>query len=1003
MMRDLKKHHQIENPTEIKWLHKNGETIVTEQVNVPIYDEEGKLVAIEGIVRNVTDRIRVDEALKESENRYRSLFEDSPISLWEKDFSEVKRNIDKLRESGVKDFVEYFDDHPEAVVRLANFVKVVSVNNATLKLFKVRNKHEISSDLGEVFDTEEYEAFKRILIALATGKKSFETETTTQTSTGDKICVTVRISAAPGHEKKLDKVFASMIDVTEEKKMEEAMRNSEEFFRSVIENSHDGTAIIDSDFRTVYANNELCSILGYSKDEIVGQDFRRFVDKDSRDLVQARFVCILRGQDAPSQYVFKIRHKNGERKDVEIKSSHIRDKHGKTSLIAQLLEVSEREKMEDERKRFEERLSALNTYGQSLNMARSMDEIYKLTLDATEKTLGFEIASILIIEGRMLRLVAQRGYSRDLSLQLPLDGDKGITVRSARKGKPIYVPDVRKDKTFSGAPIEAPEDEHDRRPSKTSRNGVLSELAMPIKAGSKVLGVLNVERKKLTAFNDEDRKLLEILASHAAIAMSNLRRQDQLIELTKKLSYLMRNTTEIMHTKEMYQRLKAITKAIRRFGWRRVVISLRNEDLEGTKTVTIGLTREENRLLMQRKASGQVWRERLGSKFEKYKVGEFYYLPWNNPWVRENVHGVSPEAPLDNSTTYAGVPSKLSPQQMVDWHPQDMLYAPLRTPERRIVGILSMDDPVDGRRPNRESLAPLELFLHEAAIIIENAQLVESLNDAREQLESYAGQLEQKVEERTRELRVSQGQLLKAQRLAVIGELAGMVGHDLRNPLTSIAGATYYVRKRMRTQENGKIGEMLEMIEKNIDYSNKIINDLLDYSREIRLDLMDINPQSIIKESLTVVEIPKSIQLIDLTQNKPKIRIDAGKMKRAFVNIIKNAVDAMPNGGELTIDCEKSNDGLKFTFSDTGVGMTKDTIEKLWTPLFTTKAKGMGFGLPICKRVIEAHGGFISVRSAINKGATFEVTLPIQPKTEEGGEEIWVKKPESSLLTTTKT
>ena len=111
----------------------------------------------------------------------------------------------------------------------------------------------------------------------------------------------------------------------------------------------------------------------------------------------------------------------------------------------------------------------------------------------------------------------------------------------------------------------------------------------------------------------------------------------------------------------------------------------------------------------------------------------------------------------------------------------------------------------------------------------------------------------------------------------------------------------------------------------------------------------------------------------------------------------------MPRGGKLTIKNEKTLDKIRYDFSDTGTGMSKDTIERIWTPLFTTKARGMGFGLPICKRLIEAHGGLISVKSTPKKGTTFTVIVPIEPKTEEGGEEIWMKPLESSSLTMTKT
>jgi two-component system sporulation sensor kinase C len=140
-----------------------------------------------------------------------------------------------------------------------------------------------------------------------------------------------------------------------------------------------------------------------------------------------------------------------------------------------------------------------------------------------------------------------------------------------------------------------------------------------------------------------------------------------------------------------------------------------------------------------------------------------------------------------------------------------------------------------------------------------------------------------------------------------------------------------------------------------------------------------------------------------LTGNKPKIRVDVEKVRRVFVNLIRNAVEAMPKGGKITIKSRAEGENLEMTFSDTGIGMSKATLEKLWTPLFTTKAKGMGFGLAICKRFVEAHGGSISVKSALGKGTTFTVTIPIQPKIKEGGEKIWMKPLESSLLTTTKT
>jgi len=637
-----------------------------------------------------------------------------------------------------------------------------------------------------------------------------------------------------------------------------------------------------------------------------------------------------------------------------------------------------------------EKLSALNAYGRSLNRAKNIEEVCTKTLDAMQKILGFENVDFLLVVGKKLKLLKTRGLSFTPKFALPLDGDKGITVMAAKTGKTIYVPDVRKERAYVDAGVK----------------GVLSELAVPIKMGNRVLGVLNVESEKLAAFDEEDKRLLEILASHVAIALSNIDRRESLEKLSEKLEHLMRSSTKIMTIKDARKRLKEIAKAIQRFGWRRVVIGRVDENLERRELITVGLTREEIKLLKERRAPGYVWRERLGPKFEKYKIGEFYYIPWRDPWIREHFFHIPPEIPPEEAEKHitTAVPSRLSEENMVDWHPQDMLYAPLRTPEGRIVGILSMDDPVDGRKPTRESLMPLELFLHQAAITIENAELMEKLEKARKELELYADQLEQKVEERTRELREIQDRLLRAQRLAVIGELAGMVGHDLRNPLTSIAGATYYLKRRLNQTIDGKVMEMLELIERNISYSNKIINDLLDYSREIKLDITETSPKALVEDALASVEIPDNIRVVKIVNNRSRIRVDFEKVKRVLVNLIRNAVDAMPKGGTLTIKCRRKDEKVEFAVSDTGVGMSEEVLKKLWTPLFTTKARGMGFGLSICKRFVEAHGGTINVESEVGKGSTFTVTLPIKPEIkEEGGEEIWLKTQESSLLTTTKT
>ena len=269
-------------------------------------------------------------------------------------------------------------------------------------------------------------------------------------------------------------------------------------------------------------------------------------------------------------------------------------------------------------------------------------------------------------------------------------------------------------------------------------------------------------------------------------------------------------------------------------------------------------------------------------------------------------------------------------------------------------------------------------------------------------LAEYSQKLEKLVEKRTEQLKQTQAKLVKSERLAAIGELAAMVGHDLRNPLTGIKGAAYYLKTRHCKELGAKGKEMLESIENAINYSNKIVNDLLEYSRDLMLDLGETTPKALLKNALSLLEVPKEIQVVDATENAPVVKADMEKMLRVFVNIIRNAIDAMPEGGTLTVKSREVKGKLEISFKDTGTGISQENLSELkrGVPLFTTKAKGMGFGLPICKRIAEAHGGKIAVKSKVGKGTTVTVTIPVNPTLANETEEYFVSESMLSIIDT---
>jgi len=193
-----------------------------------VRDAKGQPLEIIGFWTDITEHKKAEQVLGESEERYRRLFEDSPISLWDEDFSRVKSYIDTLKSSGVRDFRKYFERHPEKVVKSTALVKVVDVNRATLKVYKAKSKDELRRSLNLVFSKESYPVCKEELIAIADGKTTFESDTVNQTLKREPIHINLRWSVAPGHEKALSKVLVSVIDITERKHAENLLKQTAE-------------------------------------------------------------------------------------------------------------------------------------------------------------------------------------------------------------------------------------------------------------------------------------------------------------------------------------------------------------------------------------------------------------------------------------------------------------------------------------------------------------------------------------------------------------------------------------------------------------------------------------------------------------------------------------------------------------------------------------------------------------------------------------------------------
>jgi signal transduction histidine kinase len=290
----------------------------------------------------------------------------------------------------------------------------------------------------------------------------------------------------------------------------------------------------------------------------------------------------------------------------------------------------------------------------------------------------------------------------------------------------------------------------------------------------------------------------------------------------------------------------------------------------------------------------------------------------------------------------------------------------------QVVGVLNLYSKSQTNAFDQEALRLAQVYADQAAVALENARLVEELRQA-------ATDLEKRVEQRTRQLRESQAQTIRAEKLAVVGRLATSVAHEVNNPLQAITLQLQLIDEQPLPEEMHK---RLGIVQQEVNRITGIVQRLLDFQRP---SLSRRTPQQIatlLDEVISLVENKLYQHHITVRQwktpNLPLVIVDGGQIKQVFLNLILNAIDAMSEGGTLSIRSRHQGNLLIISFTDSGVGMLPEVIENIFEPFFSTKASGSGLGLTISQKIVINHGGTLEVTSTPGKGSTFTVLLPIE-------------------------
>ena len=255
------------------------------------------------------------------------------------------------------------------------------------------------------------------------------------------------------------------------------------------------------------------------------------------------------------------------------------------------------------------------------------------------------------------------------------------------------------------------------------------------------------------------------------------------------------------------------------------------------------------------------------------------------------------------------------------------------------------------------------------------------INISISQLRNHSGDMLGLVvifEDVTKEVRM-EDEMRRISELAAVGQLAASIAHELRNPLSSIKGAAQYLRKEYG--DHAAVCEFLDIIIEEVNILNRITTEFLDFARPLRLNLKEIDINDVIFRTVQFMHLAIARSNIDVEQRlafaMPRIIADDKQLEQVFRNMILNALQAMPDDGKLIISSQPTQDGVQVSVQDTGIGVSEEALNQIFVPFFTTKTKGTGLGLSIVQKIVENHGGNISVESKLGEGTTFEIFLPI--------------------------
>ena len=698
------------------------------------------------------------------------------------------------------------------------------------------------------------------------------------------------------------------------------LRRSEHELADFFENAPIPLHWAGADGIILRVNRAELEMLGYARDEYVGHDIAEF--HVDQDVIQEMLERLRRGETI-RDYEARMRAKDGSIRHVLINSSVMWENGKFIHTRCLTRDISSR-------KRSERRTMMEHAVTRLLAESQTVGEVSSKILQAICECLQWEFGALWNIDkiAKRLRCVevwhsASKPFPafEETCRQFTFDIGVGLPGRVWQSREATWIPDVLKDNNFPRAPIAAAEDLH-------------GAFAFPIKWGGEVLAVMEFFSREIRQPDQALLKIVETIGSQIGQFVERLRAEA-----------------------ELQQKNNELQAAIEESGVIQQKLQAQNDELFDTRMAV------------------EVERKRYQDLFEFAPDG---YLVTD---MQGNILEANQAAAKQLNNPVAALVGKVI---------TDFVHAEQRRSFQ--ADLISMGTESAARkwevRLAPKNSIPFDTVLTVGAVRAEQGSpiglrwLIHDVTE-RKRAEDALRRSEQKLRQQTEEL---EQQLIASGRLVSLGEITASMAHEFNNPLGIVMG---FVEDILTTTDPDHPNyRPLKIVEEETKRCKRIIQDLMEYARPRSTDLTVTDLTAVIEKTLQLVENrlykQKVTAVKQIAPDLPRIQADPQQLEQVLVNLYLNAIDAMPDGGTMTIETKvESVDGRRrlivLSVTDTGFGIEEKDLSRIFQPFFTAKKRrGLGLGLPICNRIIKNHGGRIEVQSQPDKGTSFIICLPLE-------------------------